>query len=342
MIFKKQQSQRMGVILISIAGILSHILGVGRDITLSHFFGAGLETDAYGTAFLFPDLIFNLMIGSTLTGVFLPIFSQKIARDKQGAEKLAGAFISIVALFSLLLCAFFYFSLPFLVEVFYSGFSEKKAELTISLSRILLASPLLFLLGNFLGSILLSQKSFFSYAFAPVLYNAGIILGIFFFHEKAGIYAACYGVVIGLVFYVLFRFLDFKRLNLRIRLNLDFFRVREVFFLAWPRGVGLFLWQANFWLYSFLASYLAEGSFAAFNFARNIETFPVSIFGVSVATASLPFLSDLAAQKNYTKFSKVLERAIYQILFFAVPAGVGMALLSSDIVDLIFQHGEFN
>ena len=338
----KKSDVKIGALLLAVAGLLSHLLGVGRDIALSHFFGASEATDAYGTAFLFPDLIFNLVIASTLTGVFLPVFSKEVNKNKEKAEKMAGAFITFTFLLALTLCTLMYFLIPFIVTFFYADFSPEKSLMTIELSRILLLSPLLFLWGNFLGSVLLSQKHFFSYAFSPVLYNLGIILGIVFFYEKSGIYAAAYGVLIGLLFYVALRVFDFFSLDISPKLNLEISRIKDIFRLAAPRALSLFLFHINFWVYAALSSGLAEGSFAVFNFARNIETFPVSIFGVSIATASLPFLSDFFAKNKLKEFALRVEKAAGQILFFAIPSSVGIACLSQLIVDILFCHGEFD
>jgi putative peptidoglycan lipid II flippase len=100
--------------------------------------------------------------------------------------------------------------------------------------------------------------------------------------------------------------------------------------------------QASLWAYTLIGYTLAEGSVAAFNYARNLQSFPVSLFGIALATAAFPFLSDHAHAEDTKKFSEDFQVSLEKILFFTLPSMVGMLLLSTEIVEIILKGGVFN
>jgi len=96
-------------------------------------------------------------------------------------------------------------SLPFSLfrgfQVFlFPGFSLEEQSSLVSLTRVLLLSPIILGLSNLLGSVTQTFRRFFVYALSPVLYNLGIILGILFFYPTFGLLGLGYGVVLGASF----------------------------------------------------------------------------------------------------------------------------------------------
>jgi len=96
------------------------------------------------------------------------------------------------------------------------------------------------------------------------------------------------------------------------------------------------------WTYTFVAYGLGEGSVAAFNYARNLQSFPVSLFGIAFATAIFPFLADHVHHKDRKKFSGDFQTSLEKILFFAIPAAVGMLILNREIIEIILKGGAFD
>ncbi len=60
--------------------VASRILGVVRDIVISHQFGTTRVLDVYFAAFNIPDLIFNVIAGGALSSAFIPTFPQRSPR----------------------------------------------------------------------------------------------------------------------------------------------------------------------------------------------------------------------------------------------------------------------
>jgi putative peptidoglycan lipid II flippase len=69
---------------------------------------------------------------------------------------------------------------------------------------------------------------------------------------------------------------------------------------------------------------------------------PIGIFGVSVATATIPDLARHAAEGAYDKMVSTVSWAIRLMIVLSVPAIVGLIVLAGPIIELIYQRGQFN
>ena len=63
--------------------LLSRVLGVVRDMVISHRFGQDLITDVYTAAFRIPDILQYLVAGGALATVFVPVFTQYWTQEKR-------------------------------------------------------------------------------------------------------------------------------------------------------------------------------------------------------------------------------------------------------------------
>ncbi len=109
-----------------------------------------------------------------------------------------------------------------------------------------------------------------------------------------------------------------------------------------PRVFGLLTVQGNLWIYNALASTLAAGSIAVFNLARNFQSLPVSLFAIALATVIFPKLAEHFANTASTKLIELANRAIRQLIFFTVPAAVGMMVLARPLVATLLGSGRFD
>jgi len=342
-IFRSQKTGQAAFLLMAASG-LSYAAGLMRDRVLSTTFGATRYTDAYNASFLIPDLLFNLVIAGALSVAFVPVFTSYFKENEEVARKIANTIITFGSLLLGGLGIILFFLVPYIITGFFHHIDPANHELIIGMTRIMLISPILFAVSNALGSILITQKHFLAYALSGFLYNLGIILGIILLNEHFGIYAASIGAIIGSFFHLAVRVLDIFTVKYKFRptLNLRHKGVRKIFKLMIPKTASLVAWQIMLWVYTFVAFGLAEGSVAAFNYARNLQSFPVSLFGIAFATAVFPFLSDHAHNKDQENFSVDFQKTLEKILFFAVPAAIGMLIMNREIIEIILKGGVFD
>ena len=334
--------------LIAILSVASRFLGVVRDHILAGSFGAGTELDIYYAAFRVPDFLYNLLVLGALSAGFIPVFSEMIKRGVSEAgekEKLlrlgSNVFNALLVLLCFVSLAGVIFARP-LTALIVPGFGVEAQAQAVTLSRIMFLSPLFLGMSGVLGGILQSYKRFFIYSLSPIFYNFGIIIGALFLVPYFGLKGLAWGVVLGAAMHFAIQLPAIWRLGFRYRFYLNFKdrALRQIIGMMGPRTLSLAISQINLVAITALASSLDSGSLAIFNFANNLQSFPLGVFGVSFAVAAFPFLSENAYRTEELKarFSSTFR----QILFFIMPASVLLITLRAQIIRVILGSGAFN
>jgi putative peptidoglycan lipid II flippase len=330
---------------IAAAGILSRVLGLLRDRILASHFGAGDTLDVYYAAFRVPDLIYNLLILGALSAAFIPVFTSLIAKDEENeAWELVNVFLTTALLFLIVLAAILAIFAPYLMKAITPGFSEEKFHGVVTLTRIMFLSPIFLGISGIFGGILNSFKRFLIYSLAPIMYNLGIIFGALFLVKPFGIAGLAWGVVIGAFLHMAIQYPNVKMIGLKYFPHLNFKNrnFRKVVTLMIPRTLGLAVTQINLLVVTIIASTLAAGSLSIFNFANNLQSFPIGIFAIPFALAVFPILSHHAARDERGIFIQNFSKTFRQILFFIIPASILILVLRAQIVRIVLGAGNFD
>ncbi len=329
--------------LISMAALLSYIIGLLRDRIIAVHFGTSAATDTYNASFIIPDMIFNLFIAGALMAAFLPVFSDYLSKNKEEAMKLANTMMTGAVMVVTILCVIAFVFMPQIVPfIFHEADPSMKTDI-IWMTRIMLGSAILFAVSNTLGNILMSYKHFMAYALSPILYNLGIIFGVILLQEQMGIYSAATGVIIGASLHCIIRIIDTLGTEYRFKPDFAFFHpgFKKIIKLMIPKSISLVAWQINLYIFAIVGISIQTGALAAFAFARNIQSFPVSLFGIAFATAVFPYLANAVSEKKRDAYTSHVQKTIQRILFFTIPAAVGMMVMAEPIVELILSGGMF-
>ena len=337
-----------GALLLAAANLASYVAGLVRDLVLASTFGAGQATDAFFAGFLIPDFLFNFLVLGFVSGALLPVFLSTAEKSRAQAAAVFQSFLTLVAVMTTGFAIAAYLLAPWLIGIFFGGLPDGSMrpqteldEIT-DITRILLLSPILFGISNSLGMILLAKRRFLSIAVSPVLYNLGIILGIVLCGDRYGIIAAAWGAVGGAGLHLLSRALDFPATGVYIRPRLRLSPgLIKIIRLGIPKTLGLVAFQLVLVTFAYLATRTETGGLAAWNLARNVQSLPVSLFGIAFATAALPFLSSLQVADDTVGFRHRLQKSAVQILTFTLPAGIGLLLVAHETVEVLFQRGAF-
>ena len=332
---------------ITIAGLASRVLGLVRDRFLASTFGAGDTLDVYYAAFRIPDLIYNLLILGALSAAFIPVFTSLVSHKKDDmAWELANGIMNLAIVFIFILSIIFAIFAPWIMKILTPGFPPEKINQVVYFTRIMFLSPLFLGVSGIFGGILTSFKRFLIYSLAPVLYNFGIIVGVLIFVRFLGPVGLAWGVVFGAFLHMSIQYPAAR--NLGFRYNWSFIHhfsngeVRKVMKLMIPRTLGIAISQINLLVITIFASTLAAGSLSVFNFAQNLQSVPLGIFGISFSIAVFPTLSHFAAKKDNSNFIASFSQTFCQILFFVIPASVFILLLRAQLVRVILGAGKFD
>ena len=336
---------------IGIAILCSRLLGLVREIVVASLFGASRNLDAFLTAFRAPNMLRDLFAEGALSTAFVTTFSKKIQTEgDQSAWGLANKIATLTAVFMSIVVLIGIAIAPILVSILAPGFDAEKAALTVVLARTMYPFILLVSLAALVMGMLNAKHVFGMPALASSFFNIGSIIGgvsIGYWMDPTFGTRALIGLAIGTLIG------GFLQLAVQIPslLKVGFvFRpdfnwrdegVRKVLQLMGPAVIAASAVQVNVLINSIFASYLEDGAVSWLNIAFRLMQLPLGIFGVAVATVTLPLVSRSAAAGNMPEFRGALAHALRLVLLLTIPSAIGLIILAEPIISLIYEHGRF-
>ena len=345
-----QLARSAGVI--GAATMASRILGLVRDQVLAFLFGAGDQMDAYNIAFRIPNLVRDLFAEGAMSAAFVPTFTRTLTKEgRERAWRLGNLVVNALLLATgLIVVAGMVFAVP-ITTAFAGAYAEVpgKLELTVSLTRIMFPFLALVAVATALMGMLNSLHRFFVPAMSPAMFNVGSIvctIGLAPVMPALGlpvITAPAIGVLVGGLLQMAVQWPSLRREGYRYQPVLDVRDegLRRVLVLMGPGVVGLAAVQINLLVNSILATGEGTSAVSALNYAFRLMYLPIGIFGVSIATAVVPTLSRQAALNDAAGMRDTISSGLRMMLMLNVPATVGLVVLATPIVALIFEHGAF-
>lgn len=331
--------------IIGVSSAGSRVLGVVRDRVLASTFGAGHDLDVYYAAFRLPDTIYTLLIIGALSAGFIPVFAETIEREgKEQAKKLVSQLLVLVGGALLVAAIGIVMFAPYVMPVVFPAFKGEQLSQLVFLTRIMALSPFLLGLSSVAGGVLQVTKRYAAFAIAPMLYNVGIILGAWLFGEQYGIQAVAWGVIAGAGAHAASQLMTVSSMGF---VGLERFRgfakgIKQIVSLMGPRILGLGVSQLSLTVLLSMAAFTGTGSVSALQFATNLQSFPLGVFGLSLAMAAFPLLSQAFAKEDHEQFRKTFSSATRQIFFFLLPSTAIFFLLRAQIVRLVLGQGRFD
>ena len=321
---------------------LSHLLALVRDRLLAHIFGAGAQLDLYYAAFRIPDFIF-ITAGSLVSlSILVPLLIERREKGEGEEKTLINNLFSFFSLFIFLVSVIAFFVMPFLVSVVFPGFKAENIPQLVSLSRLLLLSPIFLGFSNLFGSVAQAHRRFFVYAIAPTLYNLGIILGIIAFASSYGVKGVAFGVVFGAFLHMIIQLPVIVSQGLIPKFSFDFSAIKYIILLSLPRTFTLSISYISILFLLALASFETVGSISIFSFSFNLQSVPLSVIGVSYSLAAFPTLARLFSNGEKQKFIDQMLTSARHIIFWSIPITVLFIVLRAQIVRVAFGSGEFD
>ncbi len=334
---------------VSLATAVSRVMGLVREQVQAYFFGAGMATDAFVTAFRIPNLLRDLFAEGALSSAFIPIFKEKmIRRGKEEAFRLANYTLSDLTVIVSAVVALGIIFTPAIIYISAKGFTEDpiKFELTVNLTRIMFIFLLLVSISAVQMGVLNSAGRFGVPALSPTLFNVGMIIAPIFLYNyfSMPIYTLAIGVIIGGIGQIVFQLPSLRRIGFKYRFRANFKDdgVRRIGRLLSPMVLGLSASRINILINTLLASFCGAGAISYLNYAFRLMHFPLGVFGVALGTVALPKISEDVARNQTDQLVKTFNEAFGLSMFLIVPSAVYLAGFGEDIIRLIYQRGAFD
>ncbi len=339
---KKLSKVGLGAVLLAGSSLGSRFLGVARDFVFSKIFGAGADLDAYFAAFRIPDLLYTLLIFGAMSAAFIPIYTRMMKKGEK-ADVFASRVMNGLLVLLILASGIAWVLAPWIVPLLAPGFEESVLESTVVLTRIMLLSPIFLGLSSVFQGVENSHKKFLGIALAPIVYNLSIIIAAWFFGEEYGVNALAWGVVAGAFAHFAVQVPGVFRTNFKYHFDwrMKSKEMKEFVKLTIPRLFGVSVTQMGIFVDTIIASLLAAGSLSIFNYSMNLQSLPYGVVAVSFSVAVFSTLSEDATENDKKDFLATMKKSTHSILFWVLPAILGLFLLREVVVDLILRGGAF-
>ncbi len=330
--------------IIGATALAGALVGFFLQLLVAYYFGAGNQTDAFFMAQSTSEMLAKLLMGGSITAVFIPLFVERLAkRQEDDAWHLAlNIFNIMTGVYVLLIGCIWIFAKPF-VHFIAPGFTGETYTLTVLLLRMILPSFLFLFLVEFATSILHSFKLFALPASLRIVAPAVSLISILLFAKTVGIAALAIGVVAGSIVQFLILLIGLTKRGMRYRFFIDLkdSAIQSLIKLVYPFIFSILMTQAAGIVYRVLVSGLAEGSLSALKFAEKITQLLTIVFLNSVTIVIYPMLSQKAGLKDTEGMRSTIASAMRLIVFVTLPIILVVAILRDPIVTFLYQRGSF-
>jgi len=333
---------------ISLATTGSRVLGFVRDILLARIFGASGFTDAFFIAYRIPNLFRELFAEGSMSAAFVPVFTETLSVEgKEEAKKLAASALAFFLSVLSVVCFLGILLAPYIVSGIAPGFikSPEKFALTVKLTRVMFPFLFFISLAALAKGILNAMKSFFVPALAPIFLNLSIITAAIFVapHFVVPLVAIGMAVSIGGALQVAIQLPELFKKGFLIK---PVFRkyhpgLKKILRLMLPAIGGMGVAQINIFISTIFVSFLAGGAATYLYYSMRFVHLPIGIFGVAMATAVLPSLSEHAAKGDYDALRSTFSFSLRILFFMTLPAMAGLIILAEPLISVLLQRGEF-
>ncbi len=324
--------------------LLSRVIGVFREMVIANYAGTSGSVDAYQVSFVIPEILNHVAATGFLSITFIPIFSYLLAsgRESEGWR----VFSNILNTFGIVLIALS-IMLSFFADslIGYTGLKNTtNFQEAVRLTRIVIPAQVFFFMGGILMAVQFAKEQFIIPALAPLIYNAGIIIGGVMLYPKLGMEGFSWGALCGAIIgNFVIQYFGARSVGLKWFpvIDLKHPEFRKYFLLTLPLIIGMTISFSNEIIPKLFGSFLSEGSIASLNYGFRIMFILVGLFGQAVGTASYPYMSKLAIENKIQELNRLLNTILRKISL-VIPCSVLVIFLRKEIVYLLFQRGQFN
>lgn len=324
---------------------LSKVLGLVRNIVFAYFYGTGMEATAFFTASRIPMQLLDMSLGAAISSTFIPIFNEYLQKKgKEQAIRFANNFLNIIILISLILTLIGIAFAPQLVAIIAPDLDIETSLLTVDLIKILFPIMVLTAVAYVFVGFLQSLDEFNIPAIISAVANGILILYLVIFNDKFGIKGVSIAMLIGWSTQILIQLPSIIKKGFKYKFILDFKDegIKKIVKLALPILISTWVQPINNIVSIRLASGLENGAaVSALEYSYNLYLIIVGVFSYTLSNIIFPELSKLTADNNNEKIKEILNKSIKISSLFIIPMSIGIAMLSNEIIEIIYERGEF-
>jgi putative peptidoglycan lipid II flippase len=333
---------------VSSGTLVSRLLGFLRDSMIAGLIGTGAVADAFLVAFQFVNVVRRLLTEGALNAALVPMWLR--LRETNGtlaAAAFAGRVLGTVSVALLTATILIGLLMPAIITTLAPGFAGRETlALAVNDARLML--PYLAFAGpsTVLLALTSAQGRLVLTAFSPLLFNIALIaamIALILVRTDAGSVAPVLAGTIGLAGFLQLTILMLRRqgeaVATPLRVSFDA-EMRSFFGRAIPGMVASAAPQLLMVAGAIIAS-SSPSAVSRLYFANRLIELPLGIVGVAMGTVLIPELTRALQGGSRDTIVHAESRALELAAGLALPATLGLIVLSEPIVRLLFEHGAF-
>ncbi len=332
---------------VSSGTLASRLLGFARDAMIAALLGAGPVADAFLVAFQLVNVIRRLLTEGALNAALVPAWLR--VRETDGvvaAAAFAGRVLGTVSAALVVAATLIGLLMPLVMTVLAPGFAGT-ATLQLAVDDARLMLPYLAFAGpvTVMMALLNAQHRFALTAFSPLLFNIALIavmIALLGWRQDgphaAPIVAATVGIA-GLLQLLILILRRGQTIATPLRVSLDP-QMRNFIGKAIPGMIA----SSGPQLLIVAGAIIASSSPSAVSwlyFANRLIELPLGIVGVAMGTVLVPELTRAVRGDDGAAIARAESRALELAVGLALPATLGLIVLSEPVVRMLFEHGAF-
>lgn len=349
---KKKENGKKAVWSIAIMAVLilaAKFMGLLREMLVAQIYGQGFESDIINTATQIPLLFFDMVLGVAILSTFVPVYNKRLEKlGKQAADYFANNFITIVGLIATLAAILGVVFAEPLVRFMASGYADVpgKVEATVHVLRILFPSIAFTAIAYVAVGILQSHGQFTVPSLISVVSNGIMIVYLIAFGDKMGLTGVAVSMLIAWAAQLVFQIPWLVKYGFRYKPTVNFKdgTMKEVALVALPVLISSWVQPFCNLINMRFGSSMGDGAVSALNWANKIYIIMVGVFAYAITNFILPRLSRLSADDDseaYEAFGETTRTSLGWIVFIITLVSALFLALSSPIIKVVFERGEF-
>ena len=315
----------------------SKLLGFVREMVMAAYFGRGVESDAFVTAYgIFS--IMTLLFSAGIASTFIPIYTKTRLREGQlAADRYASQVVTLYFVAGLIGSLLAYLFAPAICSLIYRA--EVGVELTIQLTRMMYPSLAFYAVTGVLCNLLNARGKIHS-GTATGLYSVCLLDHRYRYvpgYTHGGHCSIRYGRDAN------HHSVPFLRGHFRYRPHLTIRepKIRRTFILAIPALISMAFDEINHQIDRMIGSSLGVGVVTALSKSYSLVTTALGILIVPITTITFSRLSRIVAKRKKNEFGQAVRQSIEIIALITLPVIILGVVMQKDIIAVAFQRGAF-
>lgn len=336
---------------LSFLTLISRVLGLVREMTKARFLGTSSLADAFGIAFLIPNLLRRLFAENSISVAFIPTFRGYLENKKSKEETLefVRATFTLISFLTACVVSLGILVAPFIVRIFLKADEAALISETAFLTRIMFPYLFVISVAACFQGILNGEKIFLPSGFTPILFNLCVIFGTYLLSRKMEnpARAMSVGVIAGGFLQAAFQLPFVAKAGWPIRfvgLKKAFTNpgTRQVVALIVPTIIGMASYQINDMVSTALAGRAGTGIVSSLQYSLRLQELILGVFAVSIGTVILPDLSAYAKSGRWEEYNAMLTWAIKIIALITIPITFYSLIGGREIIQLVYKTSRFD